>query len=165
MKVLEVLYRKNYEALYRAARNILHDPDTSHDVVMDLFVDVARRHRFFGSKSIVLPYLVKAVVNRSLNYIRKRQVERERMLPLLNEPRAAYALSPRTALEKTELDNAFREAMNKMPRKTKAIFILHRRFNMKYREIATRQGISVKTVEKHMSAALKVLRRVALGGR
>lgn len=158
-----MLYLESYKTLYNVAIRMLPDHEAAHDVVMDLMVDVVRRPRFFRSKTMVPPYLVKAVINRSLNLIQRRKMERERILPLLNEPHSAYASLPGAALEETELNTALRKVLNEMPTKTKSIFILHRRFSCKYREIAVHLGISVKTVEKHMSVALKALRRVATG--
>lgn len=158
-----MLYLENYKTLYSVAIRMLPDQEAAHDVVMDLMVDVVRRPHFFRSKTMVPAYLVKAVINRSLNLIQRRKIERERILPLLNEPHSTYASQPGAALERTELNNALREAMTEMPRKTRSIFILHRRFKWKYRQIAVHLGISIKTVEKHMSVALKALRRVASG--
>lgn len=47
-----------------------------------------------------------------------------------------------------------------LPPQCREVFIKSRSGDMKYSEIATVMGISVKTVEAHMSKALKIIRGV-----
>ncbi|MEE9361448.1 MAG: sigma-70 family RNA polymerase sigma factor [Cellulophaga sp.] len=54
---------------------------------------------------------------------------------------------------------ALREAINKLPPKCKEVFILSKFEKMKYKVIAEKMGISIKTVENHMSKAFKELRK------
>jgi RNA polymerase sigma-70 factor (ECF subfamily) len=57
-----------------------------------------------------------------------------------------------------ELENKFREALNELPEQCRTVFQLSRFEDMKYKEIADKLDISVKTVENHMGKALKLLR-------
>jgi RNA polymerase sigma-70 factor (ECF subfamily) len=57
-----------------------------------------------------------------------------------------------------ELESKFREALNELPEQCRTVFQLSRFEDMKYREIADKLDISIKTVENHMGKALKVLR-------
>ncbi len=57
-----------------------------------------------------------------------------------------------------ELENEFRNAINDLPEQCKLIFTMSRQSGLKYTEIAEYLNISVKTVEKQMGKALKVLR-------
>ena len=50
------------------------------------------------------------------------------------------------------------EALDKLPENTRLIFEKNRFEGKKYTEIAEEQQISVKTVEAHISKALKILR-------
>jgi RNA polymerase sigma-70 factor (ECF subfamily) len=59
---------------------------------------------------------------------------------------------------RNELENKFREALNELPEQCRTVFQLSRFEDMKYREIADKLEISVKTVENHMGKALKLLR-------
>jgi len=53
------------------------------------------------------------------------------------------------------------ELMDKLPPKCKEIFIMNKLERRKYREIAEDMGISIKTVENHMSKALRIIRENA----
>lgn len=49
-------------------------------------------------------------------------------------------------------------ALNTLPERTRTIFVLFRLENMKQREIADALGISIRTVEQHVSRASTMLR-------
>ncbi len=49
-------------------------------------------------------------------------------------------------------------ALGKLSEKQRTVFLMSRMDNMKYREIATTIGISVKAVEKRMKYALSFLK-------
>lgn len=51
-------------------------------------------------------------------------------------------------------------AVKQLPAKTREIFVMSRVRDMKNSEIAEKLGVSEKTVEYHMTKAIKVLRKV-----
>lgn len=61
-----------------------------------------------------------------------------------------------------EVQERTNQAIAALPENTRRIFLMSRVEGMTYREIADSMGISVKTVEAHISKALKTL-RVSLG--
>ncbi|MBE9488569.1 MAG: sigma-70 family RNA polymerase sigma factor [Bacteroidetes bacterium] len=62
----------------------------------------------------------------------------------------------------TNLKRDYTNALKKMPENIKTTFLLNRRDNLKYKEIAELLGISIKTVEKRMTLALTFLRKTIL---
>jgi RNA polymerase sigma-70 factor (ECF subfamily) len=57
-----------------------------------------------------------------------------------------------------ELESKIRSALNDLPEQCRTIFQLSRFEELRYREIADRLGLSVKTVENQMGKALKIMR-------
>ena len=57
-----------------------------------------------------------------------------------------------------ELYQEYKIALEKLPKTTRSIFSMSRDSNLKYSEIAEKLDISVKTVESHMSKALKTFK-------
>ena len=55
-------------------------------------------------------------------------------------------------------DNYVINVLNELPEQCRTVFQLSRFEDMKYKEIADKLDISVKTVENHMGKALKLLR-------
>jgi len=61
-------------------------------------------------------------------------------------------------LVQEEIDAALAEAMNTLPPRCREVFELSRVHGLRYAEIATTLGLSVKTVEAQMGKALRILR-------
>ena len=57
-----------------------------------------------------------------------------------------------------ELESRLQQALNDLPEQCRLVFQLSRFEELRYREIADKLGISVKTVENQISKALKILR-------
>jgi len=62
------------------------------------------------------------------------------------------------ALHHEELEQRAREAVDALPERRRQIFLLSRRHELTYTEIAGALDLSVKTVETQMSRALRFLR-------
>lgn len=67
-------------------------------------------------------------------------------------------LQPADCLMYKELKLKYASALMRMPEGQREVFLMHREEELKYHEIAIRLNISVKTVEKRISAALQFLR-------
>lgn len=66
--------------------------------------------------------------------------------------------TPEDDLISKEAVSEINEAINDLPEKIKIVFKLIREDNLKYKEVAEILGISVKTVESHMTTAVRKLR-------
>lgn len=69
---------------------------------------------------------------------------------------------PQEDLQYKELKNAYEKALKRMPEKQRVVFLMSRMDEMTYQEIASRLSLSVKAIEKRMSAALAQLRKEIL---
>ncbi len=67
--------------------------------------------------------------------------------------------TPQFLLEEKEFALKVKNTIASLPDKEREIFLLNRIDKLKYKEIADFLGISVKTVEKHISRALKTIRK------
>ena len=61
-------------------------------------------------------------------------------------------------MQLNEVSELVSRTLEDLPERTREIFRLNRQEGLKYREIAERLSISVKTVEANMGKALKALR-------
>ena len=66
--------------------------------------------------------------------------------------------SPSEELDAKELNAVILYTLQKLPERTRQIFNMSRFQGLKYKEIAEKLSISVKTVEANMGKALKALR-------
>jgi len=147
----------NYRSLCFAANNILNDHDAAEDVVQDVFVNLINKKNTIEINSSLKGYIFRATINTALNYIKKTKIT----VSLENEVLDAHHYNGfigETSLEQIELEESVNQAINLLPPKCKAVFLLNRYEDMKYREVANHLGVSIKTVENQMGKALKRLR-------
>lgn len=154
-KALELIYDKYFEYLAKEVYFILREENDSQDVIQDLFLNLWKNHSHLKNINYSLKaYLKKAVVNRSINKIKQRRyfedVESESVMKRYQEEI--------DFVEASELENKMEIMINSLPPKCRTIFVLSRYEDLKYKEIATKLDISVKTVENQISKALKLLR-------
>lgn len=70
----------HYETLCVRAFRLVHDRKLSEDIVQDVFLMLWERREEIDFSRPVLPYLMTAVRNRSIDFLRSRQVARRRDL-------------------------------------------------------------------------------------
>jgi len=101
-------------------------------------------------------YLFTSVRNRCFNYIRDQKKYRSEVLDL--ETHDFEISFEEDTMAMSELKDKVAAALNELPEKCRLVFEMSRYNNMKYKEIAEELDVSVKTVEAHMTKALKSLR-------
>jgi RNA polymerase sigma-70 factor (ECF subfamily) len=150
------IFRAHYAHLVRMAESVLREPARAEEVAQEVMLELWRRRESLHVEQSFRAYLLRSTRNRALNEIRhQRVVEREA---------AIAAIDPRTApsaedeMLGTELEDAVRSAIDRLPERTREIFQLSRYQGLKYAEIAVALDISIKTVEKRMGQALAQLR-------
>jgi len=153
----DAIFRTNYGLLVRVAEAMLRERATAEEIAQDVMLELWRRREGLDVTESVRGYLLQATRNRSLNHLRHRAIER-RSEPQLIE---SGTRSPPTdaGAREAEIEVALQSAIAELPDRCRQIFELSRFDGLKYAEIATRLGISVKTVEVQMGKALRILRQ------
>mgnify|MGYP001255439708 CR=1 FL=1 len=102
-------------------------------------------------------YLFRAVHNQCLNILNHEKIKRkhQKYIQHQGEPTVESGVQQLVA---NELKNKISMAIHKIPEKCYAVFHLSRHEGLSYQQIATQLNISIKTVENHISKALKILR-------
>lgn len=153
---LKILFGEYYAAMCSYAFRFFNDVDQAEEVVQDIFVKLWENRRSINIGSSVKNYLFTWVRNQSLNVLKHEKVKQEyaqtiRDSLLEEEPAGNFYIDP-------WLSEKIEKAIESLPEKRREIFILSREKGLKYREIAEKLNISIKTVETQMGLALKDLR-------
>jgi RNA polymerase sigma-70 factor (ECF subfamily) len=152
----EEIFQKNHKMLCGIAYNLTADADAAKDIVQDVFFKLWWRRDQVVMGEAISGYLVQATIHASYNYNKQKQL-RARVLAGLDWI-VRPSPSENGSADFSELEAAARKAVDSLPPKCKAIFLLSRQEGMKYQEIAAHLNISVKTVESQMGIALRKLR-------
>jgi RNA polymerase sigma-70 factor (ECF subfamily) len=131
------------------------DLESAEDVVQECFIKLWQNCdniSFLKAKS----YLFTMANNMFLNIKKHEQVVRKHKQK--NNLTKADNISPEFIIIEEEYAKKLHYLIDSLPEKEKRVFKMSRLDKMKYKEIAIDLNISVKTVEKRMSLALKFLR-------
>ena len=153
----EQMFKTHFKRLHAYAFTILRDEIQAEEMVQQVFFKLWERNENLSLIGSVSSYLYRAVHNESLNYIKHQKVRSNHQLNV------AYSMKnevehPAKKIMASELEKKIHSALNELPEQCRTIFQMSRFDELKYREIADKLGISIKTVESQMSKALRLLR-------
>lgn len=151
------LFDNYYKYLVVTAHNILGDSETARDLAQDVLAELWNKRDQLQIQSSLKSYLRRAVVNKTLNYIKSRRLdfnEPERSPNPPSEPAQADQL-----LEKEDLQALINQTIEQLPEKCRLVFTLCRLEGLSHKEIAKKLNISTKTIENQMTKSLKALRQ------
>lgn len=155
-KSLKFLFDTFYASLCNYAFQFLNDYDMAEEVVQNLFVKIWEKRNTFEIEISVKNYLFRSVRNQCINLIQHEKVKQ------LHAQKIREALFADEASEsyflEAEMASKIESVIETLPEKRLEIFRLSREEGLKYREIAEKLEISVKTVETQMGLALRALR-------
>ncbi len=152
----DTIFKGHYTSLCHFAYRYVNDNDTSQEIVQEVFIALWQKRETISSEKPVKSYLFTAVKNHCLNYIRDHKKFRSYQLDV--EIELEIPVEEMDVFSEPETQTRINQALDKLPPKCRQVFELSRFEEMKYKEIAGKLGISVKTVEVQMSKALKILR-------
>lgn len=136
------------------------DEQAAKDVVQDVFVKLWTDRHLQISKSLD-GLLFTMVRNKCLQYLEKQKIRtnyRQSFAMRLKEDEILFYTTEASSLIEHELQGELGKNVDSLPDKCREVFLLSRYHGKKNKEIAEELGISIKTVEKHISTAIKMLR-------
>ncbi|MGQ0591147.1 MAG: RNA polymerase sigma factor [Gammaproteobacteria bacterium] len=152
------LFDAHHAALQHFLGRHVGCPDIAADLAQEAYVRFLRRP---DRDRIADPaaFLFTIAANLSRDHFRRRARQRSRehvpLDPALPDPKP----SPESDLEGEQETRILEGAIESLPSRAREVFLLYRAGDWSYRDIATRLGISPRTVEYHIRQALIHCRR------
>jgi RNA polymerase sigma-70 factor (ECF subfamily) len=151
-----LIFRRYYTPFLRFCIRFVGDADTAAEIVQDLFVKLWSGREKVNFTSGFEPYMLRAVRNAAITFINKERAHAEANERVFSGE--SDDNDPSETLQSNNLEASYRQVLAAMPEKRREVFLASRFEGLKYNEIAVKLGVSQKTVEAHMSAAIKQLR-------
>lgn len=150
------LFTKYWELLYRLAYKILRDEGMAEDMVQEVFISVWERRKHILNSNI------KAYLSQSVKFQVFKQLKKSQLQQVHIDAIESITLVSNDTSESDvnikELTNEIETVLGTLPNRCREIFYMSRSEQLTNKEIATRLGISIRTVETQISIALKHLR-------
>ncbi len=152
----QLVFQEYYRAMTAYAFRFVGNLTDSENIVQDVFLRLWQKRKELMITTSLQNYLFRSVKNHCINHIEHEKIKT-----------GYQALVIKNETDRTDYSEFFLEfglmkkietAIAALPPKRQEIFRLAREEGLKYREIAEKLELSVKTVEAQMTLALKQLR-------
>lgn len=155
----ETLFKLYRSKLLYIASQYVSSKEDAEEIIQNVFLKVWTKKNI---QSNINGYLYSITKNACLDHLRskKQQLQLDNNLAQLEASINYNALSDDSAsliIEK-ELNVAILKSIDLLPPKCKDVFVKSRIENLKHKEISIEMDISTKTVENHITKALKHLK-------
>ena len=147
------LFSESRQALHRYIRRFVRSSETAKEIVQEAFL---RTYRERESVITLRAFLFSTARNLAANEFRHRKTVERGTVGNPDELRVdTECESPESGLLRDERNRLVQEAIDRLPPQCRAAFTLRVFHEYSYKEVADHLGISVKTVEKHISRAMR----------
>ncbi len=161
---LDEIFHLYFNRLFHFSLGFVKDREEAREIVHDAIFRLWQKRHQLDSETSVLGYLIIVVRNLSLNYL--RQFRNRKRLSFSNTDLESELYLNYKVLSNPVWDHLLTEeinlvldaALSSLTEKCRKVFELSRYEDLSNAEIADKLRISVKTVEGHITEALKQIR-------
>lgn len=166
-QVFAVLFQRYERKMINHARRFVRDPARAEELAQDVFVRVYTTKRYEPNTKFST-WLYRVATNLCLNELRRP--EHQQQLSSLDAVRAddrpiemvSPAADPEAQAHGRQMAERLQNAMDRLPAKQRAAFLMARQDHMSHEEIAAALETSVSAVKSLIHRALEGLRREAM---
>jgi len=156
-EALTIIYKAYWEIMYLAAYNLVKDRSVCEDIVQEVFISLWQRRAKLQIKVSLKSYLYTSTVYKVYDHFSKnKKMAKDELFD--NFENKIETSNPETKLMHEELIYLLDSIIDTLPEKCKEVYKLSRENMLSNKEIAEQLNISQRTVEGHISKALKILK-------
>jgi len=153
--VFDEIFRTHYKYLVTIAYGYTKNYELSKDLAQEVLMDLWKRRTTIRIQTGLRPFLKRAVINQSLSAFKNKSNQPTDSTDQLSLGSSDNA---QQAIEYNELNSKIQNIISNLPPKCREIFEMSRYESLSHKEIAAKLDISTKTIENHITKALKSLR-------
>ncbi|RKD90236.1 RNA polymerase sigma factor [Mangrovibacterium diazotrophicum] len=157
ISAFSTLFKKYSERLYAFALSIAKEPYIAEEITQQVFLKVWEKRPEINEYLSFKSFLFSITYSETISWLRKDTAEKRKM-SRWGENSSFESEETTHTVEFNNIESLANGIIDELPEKRKEIFKLSREQGYSYKEIAQKLGLSVKTVENQVSAALRTIR-------
>lgn len=151
------IYERYHVGLYTAAVKRCCSAEAAEELVQDLFVRLWKNRETIEIYATLSGYLFTGIRNAVLNYLQHEAVRKN--IRIVSEIQDRFTdNSTEELLLANDLNKYIQQKIKALPEKCRSVFELSRLNHKSNKQIASELGLAEKTVENHITRAIKFLR-------
>ena len=154
---LEELYNYYYPRLYDFSRSFLKLEQGIDDILQEVFIRIWQNRKRIKDTASFNSFIFTITRNLLLNELRSR-LNQSNLKEDIRKLSTANEYAGFDLVQYKDLKNRVIELIDELPERQKEIFVLSRSEGLSHKEIASKLQITPKTVEYHISLAIKSLK-------
>lgn len=151
------LYIRYKDKIWYYCFCFLKSEEETNDIIQEVFIRLWEMREFINSELSISSFLFTITRNSVLNYLRdtdtRRRIKKALLLKVVYDGDKTDE-----QLIFSDYQQLLIEAIDKLPPKRKIIFNMSRNENLSHKEIASQLGISIHTVQEHISESLRFIK-------
>lgn len=154
----ELLYNKYWGQVYNFCRLYIKSVEDAKEVVQQVFIKIWEARNLIKEDENFKGFLFIVTRNLIFNINKKTFNENFYKLSVLSAFSGEIGYEIEEEISATQLKEYIYQLIDTLPPRQREVFLLSRKSHLSYKEIATRLNISERTVENHITKAMKYLR-------
>lgn len=143
--------------IYRFLYRFLSSKESAEDISQEVYLNFWTHRDQLDPESYPKAYLYKIARNLALNFIKRNHYDKDRQTLKIWKP--FLGTTPEEEYDKNYFFDEFQRAINDLPERCRATFILCKYEGFEYSEIAEIMSVSLQTVKNQMNKAIVTLRK------
>jgi RNA polymerase sigma-70 factor (ECF subfamily) len=163
-KVFRQIMESWYSRLLNFANGYLRNEENAREAIQDVFLHLWDNRTKLADNTSLNAYLFTLTRNRCIDFIRRERLmlqfrtDKQEEYLRLTENHHALSDPILDGIFAWELQSEIDRTVSSLPEQCRKVFIMSRMHGMKNREISSLLDLSEKTVESHLTKALRTIR-------
>lgn len=160
IEALEIFFKAEYDNLLFFVNSYLNDRNAAKDIVQESFIAFWHNRENIDDTRNIRTLIFRIARNKTINTLKSRQykTKKNNYDEIQAELMALQSDYVTSRIDSLSLEELIHKTYINLPKTIKRSFELSREEGLSNKEIADALGISVRAVEYHISASLKIFR-------
>ncbi len=151
---IEDLFNYYYPRLYEFSKSFLKLEQGIDDILQEVFIRIWQNRKNIKDPASFNSYIYTITRNLLLNELRSR-LNQNNIKEEIRKLSVAQEYTSSEELDYKDFKNSLDKIISELPERQKEVFMLSRAEGLSHKEIASKLEITPKTVEYHISLAIK----------